>query len=807
MQNYLHCRPSSTGMKSMRALIDARLMRTAAIGGLLALGACGGGGGGGSRPAPMPAPAPVPTPPPTPVPTPTPTPIPTPTPAPGLNYDTAEYRATAGAVSMNALTAYDHGGTGAGIRVGVIDSGIDLQSAEFGDCSGGIGTGSCRIAGASIAAAGNSSIDDEGGHGTAVAFTIAGRRNDAGTHGVAFEAQLIVARADTPGSCATENGDEDSGCSFGDNAIAAGLDAARTGGARVVNISLGGDAPNARLLQAISNATAAGIVIVISAGNDGDQPEGVNPDPFAGGAAASAGARGLVIIAGSVGTGDQISSFSNRAGTGASTYLTAVGERVRAPDQSNTALLWSGTSFSAPQIAGAVALLAQAFPNLTGAQIVQLLYATARDVGAAGVDPVYGRGVLDLTRAFQPVGTTSLAGSAGAILGVNGALSGPMGDAKQGALGAVVLDSFDRAFATELARTIVRQGPARRLPALMATRQRSFSAGVRSLSVAVSLVPARDSIRIERLGIGTRDANVARMLAATVSGRLGSKAQFAIGASESGNTLTARLAGRDEPAFLVARDPLHSAGFDVDVTGSVAVRQPFGSWGVSLAQEQGQVLSRRDTQFAALRWDAQRSGYWRTTLGLDRSFGNLRAGLSLTRLSERDTLLGARFSGGLGAARADSNFVDLGLRYDMGAGWSLGGSMRQGWTSARLRSGVQGSGLIRTNAFAADVGKEDLVTAGDSFGFRIAQPLRVSNGGIHIALPADWDYSTMAVSAWDRGFVNLAPQGREIDYELRYAWPLLGGSLSSNLFLRRNPGNYAAFPSDKGGAIRLTLGW
>jgi hypothetical protein len=723
-----------------------------------------------------------------------------------MSYDTAEYRATSGAVSMNALTAYQHGGTGAGIRVAVIDSGIDLQSAEFGDCSGGVGTGSCRITSASIAAAGNSTIDDEGGHGTAVAFTIAGRRNDAGTHGVAFDARLIVARADSPGSCADTS--EDGGCSFGDNAIAAGVDAARNGGARVINISLGGGSPGSRLLQAISNATAAGVVVVISAGNDGDKPEGANPDPFAGGIAASAGARGLVIIAGSVGTTDQISSFSNRAGTGANTYLTAVGERVRAPDQNNAAKLWSGTSFSAPQIAGAVALLAQAFPSLSGAQIVQLLYATARDAGAAGVDSVYGHGVLDLTRAFQPVGTTSLAGSTGVVsTGINGALSGPMGDASQGSLGAVVLDSFDRAFATELAGSIVRQAPARRLPAMMATRQRSFSAGVRNLAVTVSLVPTRDSIRIERLGIGSRDAGIARMLAATVSGRLGSKAQFAIGASETGNTLTARLAGRDEPAFLVARDPLHSAGFDVDVTGSAAVRQSLGRWGISLAQEQGQVLSRRDTQFAALKWDEQRSGYWRTTLGLDRSFGNLRAGLSLTRLSERDTVLGARFSGGLGAARADSNFVDLGLRYDISEGWSLGGSMRQGWTKAKLRSGVQGSGSIRTNAFAADIGKDGILARDDSFGFRVAQPLRVASGGIGIALPADWDYSTMAVSAWDKGFINLAPQGREIDYELRYSWPLLGGDLSSNLFLRRNPGNYAAMPSDKGGAVRLTLGW
>lgn len=777
----------------MRAALVARMRHTVAIAALSALAACGGGGGGGVSPIPAPAPGP------------TPAPVPTPTPTPATaNFDTAEYRATAGAVSMNALTAYNHGGTGAGIRVGVIDSGIDLQSEEFGNCAGGTGTGTCRITAASRDTAGNSSIDDVGGHGTAVAFTIAGRRNDAGTQGVAFDAQLIVARADSPGSCATTG--DDGGCKFNDSAIAAGLDAARTGGARVVNISLGGDAPDAQLLQAIDRATAAGIVIVIAAGNDG--PDAPNPDPFTSAATNAAVSRGLIIIAGSVNASDTISNFSNRAGTSANAYLTAVGESVRAPDASNTPYLWSGTSFSAPQIAGAVALLAQAFPNLTGAQIVQLLYATARDVGASGVDAVYGHGVLDLTRAFQPVGTMSLAGSGGiASATTNATLSGPMGDAKQGPLGAVVLDSFDRAFEMDLARTISRQGLARRLPGLMASRERSFSVGVRDMRVAVSLVPAQDTIRIERLGIGTRDAAVARMLAASVSGRLGSKAQFAIGASESGNTLAARLSGRDDPAFLVARDPLHDSGFDVDVSASVAVRQPLGGWGLTVAQEQGEVLTRRDGEAASLRWRPERHGYGRTTIGLDRAFGPLQAGLSLTHLDERNTVLGARFTGAFGAAHADSNFIDLALRTDLGGGWALGGSLRQGWTNARLRGGPDGGGLIRTNAFAADLGKTGLFAGFDSVGLRMAQPLRVTRGGIDIALPTDWSYAVSGVSAWTVARVNLAPQGREIDYELRYIWPFEGGDLSGNLFLRRDPGNYAALPDDKGAALRLTWGF
>ncbi|MFX6119076.1 S8 family serine peptidase, partial [Acinetobacter baumannii] len=80
--------------------------------------------------------------------------------------------------------------------------------------------------------------------------------------------------------------------------------------------------------------------------------------------------------------------------------------------------------FSAPQISGAVALLAQAFPTLTGAQIVSILYQSARDAGAPGVDSTYGNGILDLTRAFQPLGAASLSSTRAPVsLVANGTLS------------------------------------------------------------------------------------------------------------------------------------------------------------------------------------------------------------------------------------------------------------------------------------------------------------------------------------------------------------------------------------------------
>ncbi|MEO5938485.1 MAG: S8 family peptidase, partial [Sphingomonas sp.] len=746
-------------------------------------------------------PAPVPTPTPTPVPAPTPSPTPTPTPS---SFDTGEYRATVGAVSANALTAYNNGGTGRGIKIGVIDSGLDLASDQF--------TG--RIDPASTNVAGGTSYDDEDGHGTAVAFTIAGLRNGAGTQGIAFDATIIAARADTPGTCAMTTG-PDSGCSFDDSNIARGIDLASNNGARVINMSLGGDPPSAALIAAVGRATAKGIVIVVSAGNDGDVAvKGDTPDPFGAGLVNSASARNLVIIAGSVGTNssraagaDRISDFSNRAGTGTPEqfYLAAVGENVRAPCNDTQVCVWSGTSFSAPQIAGAAALLAQAFPTLTGAQIVQILLTSARDAGAAGTDSVYGRGVLDLTKAFGPLGSMSTTTGAPVSDSLNGTLSGPMGDARTGTLGAVVLDGFDRAFALDLARTIARTAPQRTLAGVLTgkTQTRSFDRG--ATSVAVTIAPFRNGGAVlTGLNLSRADAEQSRAISGSIVQRLGSKASFAIGFAEGGQGLIARLSGQNAPAFLVARDPLTSLGFDSRAASSIAVREQFGRWGVTGSVENGAALVRGDRE--ALPAVANRYSpydYNRIGLTLDRRFGPLGLWVGASRLAESDTLLGAKFSAGLGAPRATSWFLDASARFDAGSGWSIGGALRQGWTMADLRYGLDGGGTVKTTAFDADLTKRGIFGKTDHAGLRIAQPLRVSDGGLSLNLPTGWSYvGTVGVSDYTRQYFNLAPTGRELDVEFAYGWTLWRGNVESNFFYRRDPGNFAALPDDYGLALR-----
>ncbi|HEU0067209.1 MAG TPA: S8 family peptidase [Sphingomonas sp.] len=765
------------------------------LAGVAMLAACGGAGGVESTPTPpaATAPSPAPTPAPTTAPTPAPTSTPTPTPSTSAANDTAEYRATVGAVSMNALAAYNAGASGSGIGLAIIDSGIDLQSAEFGN----------RIASASRDVVGNASIDDEDGHGTAVAFTAAGRRNGAGSHGVAPEATLIVLRADRPGTCAAEaKTDGDSTCTFPTNAIAQGVDVARNAGARVINMSLGGAAMTQDLIAALDRATAAGIVIVIAAGNDGTD----NPDEFAAVAENTAVARGQVIVAGAVDSGDAQSSFSDKAGSGAAHYLAAVGERVRAPDEDGEVFLWSGTSFAAPQISGAVALLAQAFPNLTGAQIVDLLLRTARDGGAVGTDAIYGRGVMDLTRAFQPVGTSTLAGATTALVtsGSGAELSAPMGDANVGTLGAVILDGYGRAFATDLARGI---GRAARMPTLASAlrpNSRAVAMDVGSASVSLTLAarsPGGETW-LEPMRLTSQQAGAARAIAGSVTQRIGGGTSFGLAFSQSGGDLAARLAGIAQPAFLVADG--NGAGFDMRSGSAGAVRQEVGAFGVTTAIEHGDVLSRRD-RGAGGRGYYDRSGYARTGVTIDRRFGALSTSVGAARLNEQATMLGARFAPALGAARASTWFVDAQARVDAGAGWSIGGSMRRGWTRARL-SGIDGDGALLTSAFAADIGKQG-VFGRDSFGVRIAQPLRVERGGIDLSLPTDWNYATLRVGTYTPQRLNLTPQGREIDAEARYSRKLGAGDVQTNLFWRRDPGNVAGFRDDYGLALRYNLGF
>ncbi|MDR1337699.1 MAG: S8 family serine peptidase [Rickettsiales bacterium] len=92
--------------------------------------------------------------------------------------------------------------------------------------------------------------------------------------------------------------------------------------------------------------------------------------------------------------------YSNQCGVTKNYCITAPGSGIDVGTRHEE----SGTSFAAPMVSGAIAVILEAFPYMTAAQVTRLLFTTARDLGAAGVDDVYGWGMLDLERATRPVG-------------------------------------------------------------------------------------------------------------------------------------------------------------------------------------------------------------------------------------------------------------------------------------------------------------------------------------------------------------------------------------------------------------------
>jgi hypothetical protein len=765
--------------------IAKRVREGAAIWPVLLLSACGGGGvnstptpTGSATAAPTPTPAPTPTV----IATPTPTPAPTPTIATSntgnINYDDAEYRRSNTAVAANALAGYSQGATGAGVKIAIVDSGLTDATGQF--------TG--RIDSASTDIVANRGISDPNGHGTSVAAIAAAARNGSDIAGVAFGATLLIERTDSVNSCTA------TGCQHSDSNIARAIDYARTNSAKVINISLGGSAPNTALLTAVRAAAAAGIITVISSGNEG----AAAPDAFAQ-LAGDTMVAGMVIIAGSHDAAGNASGFSNKAGGYGQYYLTAMGDFARTFDQNGAYWLPQGTSYAAPAIAGAIALIAQAFPTLTGRQIIDLLYATATDGGAAGVDSIFGHGLLNLTKAFQPQGALSLAGSSIAVTTRSEAVLGTaMGDASQtgASLTTVILDGYGRAFTMNLGGTLAYQPRSRPLGSSLVGDMRAtgFSAGAVAVSLNIaSNARAQPAADIRKLGLGDTDARAARMISGRVAAKLGARTAALVGFAEGAGRLAAMLDGRADLPFIVAHESDATPGFATRSGQSFALRRDLGFAGLTVASERG-VANRLGGADLRIGRDA---GYRSASIRLDRRFGALSLSGGIAMMRETGTVLGARFGAALGGGGATTRLADVRAEWALGHGWSLAVAARQGWTRADT-GGALVSGRLTVNAFALDMAK---VGQDHRFGFRIAQPLRVESGGYDLDLPTGYDYAT-GVTGYSRERLGLAPAGREIDAEASYGRRLGAGWIDANLFLRRQPGNFATAPTDSGGAIR-----
>jgi subtilisin family serine protease len=277
---------------------------------------------------------------------------------------------------INADDVWSMGYDGTGIRICIIDTGIDPNHCDFP---------SGKIVGWADYVGSSSTPYDDHGHGTHCASIAAGADSP---YGVAPGAYLMAAKVlNSSGSGTT-------------TAIVNGIDWGVYNGADVESLSLGGSGGDgtSALAQECNWAVNQGVVVVVAAGNSGSSCCTIN----------TPGDATNVITVGASDKSDALASFSSRGPTTDGRIkpdITAPGVSIYAADSGTSCsdVGMSGTSMATPHMAGVAALMLDARGTATPLQIKYCIGATAIDKGNTNKDCLWGWGRVDAYAAVNQV--------------------------------------------------------------------------------------------------------------------------------------------------------------------------------------------------------------------------------------------------------------------------------------------------------------------------------------------------------------------------------------------------------------------
>ena len=389
-------------------------------------------------------------------------------------WQTGEYYKSRTLDPIKASTAYSRGYTGKGSLIAILDSGIDTSNDDFKN-------GKILF----VKDFSNSgSIADTIGHGTHVAGIAAGAKNNLGTQGVAFDANLIIGKVTSNGIVTV-------------NSLVPAIQWAAGNKADVINLSINftltqsalkaqlvspgvyktvytntSNLPGGLNAQQWATALSGDTVLVVAAGNDSTAwAGGISQLAVVTDSKGNLVLGGRMIVAGN--WNEQTNKTVGPNNNGAAQlcmamvgtvcqdkykvsdfYLLAPGVGITStvPTSINKTGLatMTGTSMAAPAISGGAAIVHQMWPQMTGANIVKLLLVTA-DKNLPGYSvTTMGQGMMDLDKATRPVGavgiptTGRLNGATVAGVGPIIVTSGSAGTGKTSSL--MVVDSFERDF-------------------------------------------------------------------------------------------------------------------------------------------------------------------------------------------------------------------------------------------------------------------------------------------------------------------------------------------------------------------------
>lgn len=659
---------------------------------------------------------------------------------------------------------------GSGITIGLIDTGVAATNKEV----------SGRVSSASSCAAVSfrcsSGYSDDNGHGTATAAIAAGTTANGGwMSGVAPGATILEEKVLNASGTGTSTD------------VANGIQKAASANVNVISISISYNSTT-DIVTAINAAAAKGIYVVWAAGNNSTSFDyGANTNGL------SAAALSHLIIVGSVNSANKLSSFSNVAGAGyavagstkasySSLWLMSNGENIIAPGimyGSTSYAYWSGTSMSAPQVAGALALLESTWPILkTNSSASTLLFKTATDLGSTGVDATYGNGLMNVTKAFQPYGALTVTAANGASIPVtslsssvlSGGALGPLSKISSALSSYTSFDSIQRNFTVNLSSLI--------------TSKTSTAAQVASAAVAPTA-----STKSVKLGEGATLSLTSTEASPQPGASKSPRGAWLAAMSDNEGRVTAM--GQGFPATASFAEAMYGAGSKTaqgsrglgiaNGLSALADGGNFAAYGSPLGKDSRLAFSwsesqKPDTSMGGNNWQAPSANAFSAGLNGKLAEG-WTGGATVGMLNETQGLLGSTYNGN-GALSLGNHHQSLAFGLSSGFDLTTDTSLLAEGALARSDAASMANGLITgvtptlSRSYGMALVQKNAFTDNDSLTLSAKKPMKVVSGSASL-LTTGVDANGLAVSSQQK--LGLAPSGSETDIGFAYSRPLAEG--------------------------------
>ena len=737
-------------------------------------------------------------------------------------FETEEYAGMGALEMINASTAYARGATGDGVTVGVIDSGVYEEHAEFSR-----GNGDKVTYAGSDYSSDRPRTDEALGHGTIVAGIIAANRDDNNfgsgfkMHGVAFDASISTFEIPLGSGGGPYQPLDVDDINFSTDSYFAERFTNMANQAQIVNMSFGFSGVITDYSAAdIESAFSASLdalrqfnkprgdrsIFVIAAGNAwndldefGNVVDASSPELLPGIPYLFPELKDHVLAVAAVDSSGEISFYSNRCGAAADFCLSAPGggDANNDGDFDENEIIWGpsppppdgepdsdyyagtlGTSFAAPLVSGSLALLKQMFPSVGNHELVNRLLVTANKTGVYSDSSIYGQGLLDLDTATRPVGSTAVASGANLDSGLAplsdssiSTFGGALGNSLQSALGnhsMAVFDELGFPFMQSASVLIGNSTGSSKAPALR-HRTEQLEGG-------------------SRIQLGATIDHWQHNSPGFYSGNPGEQIPpdyFALQAqNSSGGERFAGINANPGWFFGIYADSFISPAATNDDSSFAApwLRFARNGWSSGGAIPLGDGKLRMGVFEGSASWNrfqpvSEHRGNG-AMMEYSLTVNNQALGLSIQSgfVNERDTFLGTELGRALGQLEnSETYFAGINGHLQIRENWQGLFALYSGTTDSGLEQGTD-SGLldldnsIASSSWSLGLSGQSVWQQNDQLSVYLAQPLRIDRGQASLQLASGRTVDRRVI--YQTVAIDLQPQGREQQLEMNYqfAW-------------------------------------